>query len=104
MIITIITKINTKGTCVSIDVAITGDRNLIKKDAVNNSKFEDPITEIQRTRNVRTKSDMVINGATGTISKHSRQYVSNIQGKHEIKELQKIAILCTAHILQDVLM
>jgi len=43
---------------VSIDVAIPGDRNLIKKDAVNNSKFEDPITEIQRTRNVRTKSDI----------------------------------------------
>ena len=42
----------------SIDVAITGDRNLIKKDAVNISKCEDPITEIQRTRNVRTKSDI----------------------------------------------
>ena len=66
-----IIKINTKGTCVSIDVAILGDRNLIKKDAVNISKCEDPITEIQRTRNVRTKAISVINGATGTISKHS---------------------------------
>ena len=28
-------------------------------------------------------------GATGTISKSLTQYLSNITGKHEIKELQK---------------
>jgi hypothetical protein len=32
-----------------------------------------------------------------TISKSLRQYLSNIPGKHEIKELQKTAILGTAH-------
>jgi len=42
--------------------------------------------------------------ATGTISKSIRKYVSNIPGKHEVKELQKTAILGTAHILQNVLM
>jgi len=31
----------------------------------------------------------VIIGATGTISKSLRQYLSNVTGKHEIKELQK---------------
>jgi len=35
--------------------------------------------------------------ATGTISKSLRKYVSNIPGKHEVKELQKTAILGTAH-------
>ena len=33
-----------------------------------------------------------------------RKYVSNIPGKHEVKELQKTAILGTAHILRKVLM
>jgi hypothetical protein len=33
-----------------------------------------------------------------------RKYLSNIPGKHEIKELQKTAILGTAHILRKVLM
>jgi hypothetical protein len=33
----------------------------------------------------------VITGATGTISKSLRKYLSNILGKHKIKELQKIA-------------
>ena len=40
---------------------------------------------------------------TGTISKSLRHYLSNILGKYLIKE-QKIAILVTAHILQEVLM
>ena len=46
----------------------------------------------------------VIIGATGTISKTFRKYVSNIPGIHEVKELQKTAILGTAHILRKVLM
>jgi hypothetical protein len=45
----------------------------------------------------------VIAGATGTISKSFIKYLSNITGKHDIKELQKTAILGTAHILQKVL-
>jgi hypothetical protein len=54
--------------------------------------------------NVKTKVIPVIIGATGTISKTFRKYLSNIPGKHEIKELQKIAILVTEHILRKVLM
>jgi hypothetical protein len=46
----------------------------------------------------------VIIGVTGSISKSLRKYVSNIPGKHEVKELQKTAILGTAHILRKVLM
>jgi len=44
------------------------------------------------------------NRTTGTISKLFRKYVSNIPEKHEVKELQKTAILGTAHILRKVLM
>ena len=54
--------------------------------------------------NVKTKVMPVIIWATGTISKSYRKYVSNIPGKHEVKELQKTAILGTAHILRKVLM
>ena len=54
--------------------------------------------------NVNTKVIPVIAGASGTVSKSFRKYVSNIPGKHEVKELQNTAILSTAHILQKVLM
>jgi hypothetical protein len=46
----------------------------------------------------------VIIGATGTVSKSFRKYISNIPENHEVKELQKTAILGTAHILRKVLM
>jgi hypothetical protein len=45
----------------------------------------------------------VTTGATGTISKSFRKYMSNISGSHDVRELQKTAILGTAHILQKVL-
>jgi len=45
----------------------------------------------------------VIIGASGTISKAFRKYVSNIAENHEVKELQKTAVLGTAHILRNVL-
>jgi hypothetical protein len=54
--------------------------------------------------NIKTKAIPVIVGATGTISESFRKYVSNIPGKHEIKELQKTTILGTAYILRKVLM
>jgi hypothetical protein len=46
----------------------------------------------------------VIIGATGTISKKLRKYVSTIPGNHEVRDLQKTAILSTALILRKVLM
>jgi hypothetical protein len=51
----------------------------------------------------KTKYD-TSNKATGTISKSFRKYLSNVPGIHEVKELQKTAILGTAHTLRKVLM
>ena len=70
-----------------IDVAISGDRNVIKKEAEKILEHKDLTIEIQRMWNVKTKVIPVITGATGTISKTFRKYVSNIPGKHEVKKL-----------------
>jgi len=87
-----------------IDVAISGDRNVIKKEAEKILKYKDLTIVIQRMWIVKPKVIPVIIGATGTISKSFRKYVSNIPGKHEVKEFQKTAILGTAHTLLKVLM
>ena len=100
----IIIRDTEKGTCMLIDVAISGDRNVVKKGAEKILKYKDLTIEIQHMWNVKTKVIPVTIGATGTISESFRKYVSNIQGKHEVKELQKTAILGTAHILRKVLM
>ena len=86
-----------------IDVAISGDRNVTKIEAEKILKYKDLTIEIQRMWTVKTKVIPVIIGATGTISKTFRKYVSNIPGNHEVKEIQKTAILGTAHILRKVL-
>jgi len=52
---------------------------------------------------VKTTVIPVIIGATGTISKSFRKYLSNISGSHEVKELQKTTILGTGHIIRKVL-
>ena len=74
----IIIRDNEKGTCLLIDVAISGDGNVIKKEAEKILKYKDLTIEIQRMWNVKTKVIPVIIGATGTISKSFRKYVSNI--------------------------
>ena len=100
----IIIRDNEKGTCMLIDVAISGDRNVIKKEAEKILKYKDLTIEIQRMWNVKTKVLSVTIGATGTISRSFRKYVSNILGNHEVKEIQKTATLGTAHILRKELM
>jgi hypothetical protein len=86
-----------------IDFIISGDRNVIKKEAEKIPKYKDLTVEIQRMWNVKTNVIPVIIGATGTISKSFRKYLSNVPGKHEVKELQKTAILGTAHTLRKIL-
>jgi hypothetical protein len=87
-----------------LDVAIPGDRNVIKKEAKKILKYKYLTIGIQRIWNVKTTVRLVITGATGTISKPFRKYVSTIPGNHDVRELQKTAILGTAHILRKVLM
>jgi hypothetical protein len=51
-----------------IDVAISGDINVIKKETEKILKYKDVTIEIQRMWNVKTKVIPVIIGAAGTIS------------------------------------
>ena len=59
-----------------IDVAISGEKNVIKKEAEKILKYKDLTIEIQCMWNVKTKVIPVIIGVTGTISKSFRKYVS----------------------------
>ena len=77
---------------------------MIKKEAGKILKYKGLTIEVETMWNLKTKVIPVIIGATGTISKSFKKYVSNIPGNHEVKELQKTAILGTAQILRKVLM
>jgi hypothetical protein len=92
----IIIRDNEERTCLLIDVAILGGRNVIKKEDEKILKYKGLITEIQCMWNVKTKVMPVVTGATGTVSKSFRKYLNSIPGKHEVKEIQKTAIMGTA--------
>ena len=85
----IIIRDNEKGKGVLTDVAIPGDGNMFKKEAEKILKCKEFIIQIQCMWNVKGRVIPVITGANGTVSKSLRQYLSNILGKHEMKELQK---------------
>ena len=78
---------NEKRSRMLIDVAIPGDRNVIKKEAEKILKYKELTKKLQRMWNVKTRVIPVIIVANGTISKSFRKYVSVISGNHDVKEL-----------------
>jgi hypothetical protein len=58
---------NEKGMCVLIDAAMSGDRNVIKKEAEKILIYKDLLIESQHMWNVKAKVIPVIIGATGAI-------------------------------------
>ena len=57
-----------------IDVAIRGDRNVIKRESGKILKYKELITKVRHMWNVKTEVIPVIRGATGTISKSLATY------------------------------
>jgi hypothetical protein len=65
-------------------------------------KYKDLTIEIQRMWACNKENDTSNIGGNWNHLKIT--LLSNIPGKHEVKELQTTAILCTAHRLREVLM
>ena len=74
-------------TIILIDIAIPGDRNVIKKEAEKILKYEYLTIEIQRVWNVKARVIPVITGETGAVSKSFRKYLSDIPENQDVKEL-----------------
>jgi hypothetical protein len=66
----IIIRDNEEGTCMLIDMAIPGHRNVIKREDEKILTYKHLTTEIQLMSNVKVNVIPVITGATGTISFH----------------------------------
>jgi hypothetical protein len=77
---------------------------VVKKEAEKILKYKDRRIETQRMWNGQTEVMPVIMEANGTVSESFRKYLSSVPEKHDIKELQKTAVLGTAHALREGLM
>jgi len=60
---------------------------MIKKEVKNILRNKHLIIQIHSMTSVKAKVIPVLTGATGTTSKSLQKYLSNIPGKHEMKEL-----------------
>jgi len=72
-----------------IDGAISGDRNVIQKEAEKIVRYRDLTIEIQCMWIMKAEVIPVILEAAGTLSKSLIQCLSNTMGKDKINELQK---------------
>jgi hypothetical protein len=72
-----------------IDVAISGDRNVIKKEAEKILKYKDLTIEIQCMWNVKTKEIPVIIGVIETISKSFRKLGATYQETMKLRSYRK---------------
>ena len=89
--------------CQIIDVAIPSDYNIQKKPTEKMSKYVALPIECQRIWNKKVEVIPVIIGSTGIVDKNIKKYIGRIPGHHNFCNLQRSAILGTAHILRKAL-
>ena len=99
----IVVKNKKEKTCLLIDMSIPTERNTSLKTTEKLSKYKDLEIEIQRMWGMKTTTIPVVVGALGLIKKGMEKYVKQIPGNIRVQEIQKIALLGTAHILRRAL-
>ena len=99
----LIIKEKTSKKCLLIDVAVPADKNVTIKEFEKRSKYKDLEIEIQRMWHMETEVLPVVIGALGVTTKDLKESLGKLPGKISAKEIQKIALMGTAHILRKIL-
>ena len=99
----IIIKDKQENTCMLIDMAVRSDRNTSVKVAEKLSKYKDLEIEIRKMWGMKTHIVPVVIRALGVVKKGIKKQIDKIPGNINVVELQKIALLGSAHILRKVM-
>ena len=99
----IVIKNRNENTCLLIDMSIPSDLNTSINVSEKLSKYKDLEIEINRMWGMKTEAIPVVIGALGLVKKGLEKFTNKIPGNINIDEIQKIALLGTAHILRRVL-
>ena len=89
--------------CMLIEISVPDDANIMMKESEKICKYKDLEIEISRMWNVKTRVIPVVIGTLGTVRKGIQDSLMIIPGKPNVSEIQKIALMGTAHILRRVL-
>ena len=99
----IIIKDKKEKKCIMIDMSILSERNVSIKEVEKLSKYKDLEIEVTKMWQMKTSTVPIVVGALGLVKKGFKTYINQIPGYIRIEELQKIALLGSAHILRRML-
>ena len=99
----IIIKYKEEKQCILIDMSVPCDANITTKEFEKKSKYKNLEIEIQRMWQMKTKVVPIVVGALGTVTKDFESCVKLLPETISSNEIQKIALLGTAHILRKIL-
>ena len=89
--------------CLIIDMAVPSDKNISSKEFEKLSKYKDLEIEVTKMWRLNTTTVPVIVGALGMIGKTMGTHIKKIPGYPTLREIQKITLMGTAHILRKTL-
>ena len=84
-------------------MSVPSDANITTKEFEKKSKYKNLEIEIQRMWQMKTKVVPIVVGALGTVTKDFESCVKLLPETISSNEIQKIALLGTAHILRKIL-
>ena len=84
-------------------MSIPTDKNISVKEFDKLNKYKDLEIEIEKMWRLKTTMVPVIIGALGMVKKGTEKHLQKIPGGHKLKEVQKIVLTSTAHILRKAL-
>ena len=88
--------------CMIITVAIPSEHNIQQKTTGWITKYVDLQIECWKMWNKKVEVILIIIGAKGVVERNIKKYFQRIPGQHNIYNLQRSAILGTAHVLRKV--
>ena len=86
-----------------IDMNIPSERNVSIKEVEKLSKYKDLEIEVTKMWKMKTSTVPIVVGTLGLVKKGLKTYINQILEYIRIQELQKIALLGSAHILRRTL-
>ena len=84
-------------------MSVSSDKNVSAKVSEKLSKFKDLKIEIAKMWHMKVKTIPVIVSALGVIKKGTEDYLNGIPCSPSLREVQKIVITSTAHVLRKAL-
>ena len=84
-------------------MTVPSERNTSVKEFDKLSKYKDLEIEICKMWKMKTVVIPVVIGALGLIKRDVNKYVERIPGNVSLNEIQKIALMGTAHILRKIM-